>query len=85
MRMEGEKILYDCFLCQRPFQFGPHIYDGRHIPQWGIQVCRTCVDSNWDGLVPEMHPRLVKYLEEKGIAIRLNKAGWIDIPPPSTI
>jgi hypothetical protein len=74
------KIMVDCFLCEREFQFGPHVYDGEPIPAWGINVCRTCRDSNWDGLVPALHPRLIEHLKAQGIEIDLNEKGWINWP-----
>jgi hypothetical protein len=43
--------VYNCFLCTRPFQFGPHVYDGRHIGSWDIEVCGRCVRGNWDGIL----------------------------------
>jgi hypothetical protein len=79
--MDGEKILYDCLLCRRPFQFGPHVYNGRHIAAWDAQICDRCVNSNWDGVVPETHPELVAHLKARSIPVRLNAKGWINIPP----
>jgi hypothetical protein len=81
MRIENHKIFYDCLLCSKPFQFGPSVYKGRHIPQWDAQLCDTCLRSNWDGIVLEAHPRLRQHLSEKGVEIRLNASGWLDIPP----
>lgn len=77
---EGDKILYDCFLCRRPFQFGPHVYKGKPIPEWEIEICDTCLRSNWDGLVPGAHPRLIEHFKAKGITPKLNASGWIVIP-----
>lgn len=75
------KFMYDCFLCRRPFQFGPHVYNGRPIRQWDIIACDICISSNWDGLVPDQHPRLIERLKAKGIPIELNAKGWLPIPP----
>lgn len=75
------KTLYDCFLCSRPFQFGPHVYAGRSIKAWDIIACDICTSSNWDGLVPQQHPRLIAHLKERGVEIRLNEEGWLPIPP----
>lgn len=80
MRIEGEKIMYDCFLCQRPFQCGPHVYNGRPIPDWGIEMCNTCIKSNWDGIVPSTHPRLIEHFKANGLTPKLNASGWIIIP-----
>jgi hypothetical protein len=80
MHADDGKTFYDCFLCKRPFQFGPHVYKGRHIAAWGIQLCEVCLRSNWDGIVLEGHPQLEQHLKDKGIPIRLNGRGWLDIP-----
>jgi hypothetical protein len=81
MTMDGEKILYECILCHRPFQFGPHVYNGRHIAAWGVQICDGCIKSNWDGIMPDRHPDLIEHLQAKGIPITLNPRGWLNIPP----
>jgi len=80
LKMQGEKIFYDCFICRRPFQFGPHIYNGRHISAWSVEICDRCLGANWDGFVLEAHPRLQTHLIEKGVPIKLNAKGWLDIP-----
>ena len=80
MTLRDGKVHYDCFICRRLFQFGEHVYDGRHIAEWDVQICRTCLSANWDGIVPQTHPDLVRHLEEKGIEIKLNAKGWLDIP-----
>jgi len=80
MSIHGEKIMYDCSLCGRPFQYGPHIYNGRHIAAWDVQLCDICLRSNWDGIVPERAPRLLSHLKQRNIPIQLNASGWLDIP-----
>ncbi|QBX37234.1 hypothetical protein E4M02_02525 [Brevundimonas sp. S30B] len=75
------KFMFDCFLCQRPFRFGPHRYEGRAIGPWKIRACDRCIDQNWDGLVPSQHPRLLEHLESIGVPIKLNEDGWLSIPP----
>lgn len=69
----------ECFLCQRPFKFGFHHYDGRPVPQLAMNICRSCERANWDGIVP--NERIREHLKKSGIEIRLNSMGWIDIPP----
>jgi hypothetical protein len=76
-----EKIYYDCILCSLPFQFGPHVYNGRHIKQWDVQICDRCCSANWDGIVLETHPGLMEHLKAEGIPITLNSRGGLDIPP----
>lgn len=77
---EGYKHFEDCFLCGRAFQFGPNRYAGRAVAAWRIRICETCERSNWDGLVPEAHPKLMKHLADANIDIRLNDRGWLAIP-----
>jgi hypothetical protein len=78
--MREERIpTYECFLCRRPYKFGIHHYDGRPVPQLGMNICHSCERANWDGIVPDA--RILAHLNEKGITVRLNKNGWIDIPP----
>ena len=74
------KNVCSCFLSQRDFQYGPHIYDGRRVPQWDIMVCKHCHAGNWDGIVIESHPRLAAHLKSRGIEICLNEKGWLDWP-----
>ena len=73
---------YDCDLCGQSFQFGPHIYRGRPIPSWSkVMICSMCEDSNWDGIVPQSHPRFMALLAEQGVTFQLNDDGWLTIPP----
>lgn len=75
------KVMYDCFLCEQPFQYGPHVYLGRPVKPWGdMMVCRGCIRGNHDGIVAATHPHLVEYLTARKIAIKYNKAGWIEWP-----
>ena len=82
MNMDGEKILYECILCEVPFQFGPHVYNGRHIRQWDCEICDRCLKSNWDGVMLDRHQRLENHLRAKGIQFTLNPRGWLNIPSP---
>ena len=75
------KFFEKCFLCKQSFQFGPHLYDGRHIASWGISVCRSCDAANWDGVVPDSHPDLIEHLKQRGVRIQLNGKGWLPLPP----
>jgi hypothetical protein len=82
MSTKDGKTFHDCILCSRPFQFGPHVYNGRHIRQWDVQICDRCCRSNWDGIVPETYPGLFEQLKAKNIPFVLNDRGWLDIPAP---
>lgn len=75
------KFYYDCDLCRRPFQFGPHVYAGRPIPSWEkVMLCSGCEETNWDGIVPQSHPEFFQKLERLGVKITLNQDGWLPIP-----
>jgi hypothetical protein len=76
----ADKTMIECFLCKRPFQFGEHIYDGRRVHAWDVMICNGCDKRNWDGVVPSARPHLVPFLQSKGIPVKLNAKGWIDIP-----
>ena len=82
MADDDEPIMETCFLCTRPFHFGNHRWEGRHIPQWGVNLCDGCIKRNSNGVMPEARPHLIPYLESKGIEVRYNAKGWIDIPLP---
>lgn len=82
MKMDGDKVLLECGLCHRWFQFGNHVYEGRSIVSWDAQICDWCLAANRDGIMLEKHPDLVEHLKTRGIATTLNQRGWLDIPPP---
>lgn len=69
-----------CFLCQQKIKLGPHRYEGRNIPAWGILICNNCRRANHDGIVPSTYPHLIKHLDDQNIDYQLNAEGWIDIP-----
>jgi len=72
------KFMQKCGLCGSSFQFGPHIYDGKHIARYQLTVCRGCWDANYDGWCPALEPALLAHLESKGIAVpERNADGWL--------
>jgi hypothetical protein len=46
-----------------------------------ITICQNCESTNWDGIFPRSHPRLLEHMKANGIEVRLNKKRCIDIPP----
>lgn len=78
--MTEQQNMAECFLCQRPFPFGPRRYYGRPIEAWNIMVCDICYGANEGGIVPGTYPHLVAHLESRGVAITPNVRGWIDWP-----
>lgn len=73
--------LFECFLCEKGFQFGQHRFKGRAVPVWEIGVCDGCFSANHDGIVPDQHPRLIQRLRERGIPLTKNARGWLAWPP----
>ena len=77
---EKPNLFYECFLCKRQFQFGRYVYDGQYIPAWRIIVCNTCRLTNYNGIDPVQHPRLLQLLHKERVRVRLNRHFLIDIP-----
>ena len=46
---ERPRLMEYCVTCGKTFQFGPGVYDGKHIARYQAMVCRTCYEGNWDG------------------------------------
>jgi hypothetical protein len=67
-----------CEVCTSSFQFGPHLYDGKHIPAYGISVCSGCYAGNWDGWAPQFEEAVTVHLRAKGLPIpKRNAKGWL--------
>jgi hypothetical protein len=69
--------MYECFLCDEPFEFGEPIYRGKRVPAWDIMVCNDCLAANHHGIEPEAYPHLAKHLEVRGLQPTKNAEGWI--------
>ena len=80
MKHDEEKIFYECFMCERRFQFGRYIYDGHYIPDWDVNICNRCRQNNWTGIDPAEHPRTVQLLKYRSVPIKLNARGRLEIP-----
>jgi hypothetical protein len=47
-KVEGSRVYYFCDSCGARFRFGQGRYDGVHLAELGITVCRGCgPDSPW--------------------------------------
>ena len=76
--MAEPKVLYTCDACGSQYQFGPHIYDGKHIDAYGINVCSGCYQGNWDGWAPHFEEAVTRHLRAKGLPIPpRNAKGWL--------
>ncbi len=67
--MTTDKKTHQCFICFKKFQMEEHIYDGKWIQSYQIEVCMSCWQSNRDGWAPHNTERIIKHLEKKGIPI----------------
>ena len=84
MGNQHANFFYECFLCERQFQFGRYVYDGQNISSWGINICNTCRFTNYNGIDPAEHPRLLQLLNKAQVRLKLNRHGLIDIPKGGT-
>lgn len=76
------KFMYRCFTCGGEFQFGPHVYDGRHIAAYDMTFCMGCYGGNWDGWAPRYEPRILAHLKDKGLeAPARNEGGYLPRHP----
>jgi hypothetical protein len=69
-----ELNMIQCGLCGTSFPFGPHRYDGKYLPHYELHVCRTCLDSNWDGIASHHEEKLVAHLKNRGIPLPARNA-----------
>ena len=77
IRPDPHAIFIKCDLCKRPFQFGPHRYDGKPLNHYQMNVCSTCLSSNWDGVGSFHEPIFEAHLKAKGIPLpQKNRKGW---------
>ncbi len=66
-----------CQMCSSSYQMGRHIYDGKHIARYNLDVCKTCYDGNWDGWAPHYEEKLLAHLKEQNISVpERNEKGW---------
>jgi hypothetical protein len=53
---------------------------GWFLPYWGVTISDPQLSANKDGIDPAQHPALMEYLSKRGVVLRLNRYGLIDIP-----
>lgn len=67
-----------CGACGREFQFGPHRYEGKHIPRYQWTVGDACWTGNYDGWSPHVELALLAHLDAKGLPVpERNENGWL--------
>ena len=70
-----------CCACGKHLQFGPGMYPGRPVAQWGrLIICNECERFNRDGIVIATHPELPSRIEAAGGTYTVNQEGHIVIP-----
>ncbi|MDR5653910.1 hypothetical protein [Ruixingdingia sedimenti] len=75
---DGYKFMQTCFTCGSGYQFGPGRYDGKHIARYGIDVCRSCYEGNWDGWAPHYGEKIIVHLNMKDLPIpAVNASGFL--------
>ena len=72
-----QPIMMRCFTCGGEFPFGPHRYDGKHIPAYQFTVCSGCYSANWDGWGPMFEEKILKHLEENGLPVPARRGDWL--------
>ena len=69
--------MIECQICGSMHQMGPGIYDGKQIPAYKLQVCKTCFEANWDGWAPVWEEVFLEHLKKEGIEVpQRNAAGY---------
>jgi hypothetical protein len=66
-----------CFLCEKPFAFGPHTYEGRYVRPLGVHICDGCLLPNEDGLALDYEAKLLAHLSERGLPLPLRNSNGL--------
>lgn len=43
----GQKQMHTCDCCGREFQHGPHLYQGKYVPEIDRTLCLGCAPPQW--------------------------------------
>jgi len=79
MRRSHDQPIYgSCDICREQKRCGPHLYEGRGVPAWGMWVCDICRLTN--DVPPAYEAQTVARLNAKGISFSRNAKGFIIIP-----
>lgn len=80
--IRNSAMMYRCFTCGGEFQFGPHIYNGKHIAAYNLTVCLSCYDGNWDGWAPHCEAKILAHLKDNDLkAPARNEGGYLPRHP----
>ncbi len=69
-----------CVVCERPFSFGRHRYEGRWAHQWRSAICKSCDAGNADFVAPAIQPGLVDRLKKRGATLQFDAFNRLVIP-----
>lgn len=76
--MTSDSKTHQCFTCGNKFQFQEHVYDGKYIASYDIEVCMSCWNSNWDGWAPHYGDKIILHLKKNGRLIpQMNAKGFL--------
>ena len=67
--MTEDKKTHQCFICPNKFQMEEHVYDGKWISDYQIEVCMSCWNGNWDGWPGDRSEKIIKHLKENGLPV----------------
>lgn len=77
--MSDNKIMFECDICGKPYQHGPHRYEGHKLTLYGgIFACDACWKGNHDGWAPHHEEFLLGHLERHGLPVpKRNAKGFL--------
>jgi len=76
--METERFIFNCDVCNSPYQHGPGRYEGHKLELYGgIFCCDSCWRNNWDGWAHRYESTLLAHLNGKGHPIPSRNANGL--------
>jgi hypothetical protein len=78
--MSKDCLQETCKICNRAFDYGPHVYYGKYLPRYQMMVCTLCLRANNDGWNPEAEKCIFEHPKQKKLDLpERNAAGWLPI------
>lgn len=77
--MSQDRFMFNCDLCSRSYQHGPHRYEGHRLKLYGdLFACDPCWLGNHDGWAPHYEAVLLAELKRLGLPVPLrNSKGFL--------
>ncbi len=73
-------LIEKCLTCERTFQYGNHIYDGRKSKAYQAWFGNFCLRNNAEGWAPFYEDRILNHLKAIGLPVpKRNSDGWLPI------